>query len=402
MPSLDDRFALGSEVVGPPATPAALSEPAASQGAVGLAARFLRVLAVSAVLTLSACASGYEPHPPPADDAPGLMSLVPTTLLIPFVPAAGEEWRWDPVQQEGFEHPVSVELQRRLDQGMTFEDWQWKLLLTRARVIRTRPRWPSEEPLAVSVVIPRWAPYCQLHAQPTIEGGAPVEAGILFGLWCGNHLTALEAEEAYQVVGPVAQDQRQVRFAARLIQGDRSHDNPYRRDDDWENPRTLWSGDLTMPIQIVEGLDEAVTPDRKPTTTEALRRALDIRVGPGSRNNRPTDELYVWVSIDPIDDEAGLRDLSVHVLIDFQHDGEIVDSVPVHVRSDMFNFDLGTRGGWGRVNGLTRRELKKAAASGRWTLRIRGTSDRVLRDFGQSRYWLGEMNVPLANVARSR
>ena len=65
------------------------------------------------------------------------LRLLSTDAVIDGLPPAGTEWRFDPAVGEGFEHPYSLEMRRRVVQG-GLTDEQWRTALLRTGAIRAR------------------------------------------------------------------------------------------------------------------------------------------------------------------------------------------------------------------------------------------------------------------------
>ena len=84
------------------------------------------------ITLLSTAVLAVQPAAPATD-----LRLLSTDAVIDGLPPAGPEWRFDPAVGEGFEHPYSLEMRRRVVQG-GLTDEQWRTALLRTGAIRAR------------------------------------------------------------------------------------------------------------------------------------------------------------------------------------------------------------------------------------------------------------------------
>jgi hypothetical protein len=145
--------------------------------------------------------------------------------------------------------------------------------------------------------------------------------------------------------------------------------------------RVLTVGTISIDVEGVERIEDAIEGSADAPLGRALAQALRFE-------DFPTSPGLVASEIDWPTGLTGSIDIQV------LHRGKPVEVVEL----------FGARGHASlRVLSLPR--LPRGLAAGTeacrdWTLRLQGTSKRVLRDWDATQYWTGEIEVPLADLIR--
>jgi hypothetical protein len=143
----------------------------------------------------------------------------------------------------------------------------------------------------------------------------------------------------------------------------------------------LTVGTISIDLECVELIEDAIKGTADPVLSRAFARALRFE-------DCPTAPCLVASEIDW---PAGLTgSIDVQVL----HRGKLVEAgewFGAHASASPRVFSLP--------------HLPHGLAIGAdscrdWTLRVRGTSKRVLREWDATEYWAGEIEVPLADLIR--
>lgn len=140
-----------------------------------------------------------------------------------------------------------------------------------------------------------------------------------------------------------------------------------------------------LPVQWVERLEDAITPDASEALTGAVRNALELRLleQPTSRRLGVLIERY----------HAG-PGTSFAFTLEFVHDGIVKARAECSPPSYVFGTLL-------PVEGDTE-ALRSAMRSGTagWTVRIRGDGFLALRDWTATSFWAGSYEIPFESLVR--
>lgn len=323
--------------------------------------------------------------------------------LIAALPRAGTEWRNN--DGDGAYAPVCLELAARMA-TTRLTDGQWTQLLKGTRAIVVRDKWPVGEPFAVSMVVPDWLLLAQIRATPDVSGWSTAMAGEPHWMRCGMEAMAAEALASYQRLGEIGIGRRDVTFSVGIERGTaRSlmrapavlHSMP---------SGVVWRGTMRYEIEGVATIDEAVPPADSARLTEAVKDAASA----GVRGFWVDGELQpVWVVA--IDADASefpeLRRVALSVRVELLRDGKVMHDAQIVARQQEWIVESGSLvdgsshfSGWQRFEALPLEMAADAAELARWTARLTGTSEGVLRLWDAEERWGGTVEVSLAELVQ--
>lgn len=326
-------------------------------------------LPTALVLVLALPQDGFVSHPDPR--------TLPLDELIRRLPAVGAEWI--EVDGLGTLHPATAEFRRRVSEGtLALDESQWRHLLFDTDSLRARTRWPAGIPFALHTDQPLWLADGQdlwlTPLEPTF--GQPVR------VWressdCGvGRMIAFEAR-VHQELGTLPAGPLELRFLIQL----RMHGS------EPSASGALLTGELRLPVEIVPTLEDALPPVSSPELDQAVRNALVL--------DRDRDELWLRYRPDPL-----LRGVALALELEFLEKGE----VRARKRASPTDEEVfGSRMVVERLVSLPPALAADAGARKGWSVRVRGTSDGVLRSWSADRYWNGCVELTLEELfARPR
>lgn len=256
---------------------------------------------------------------------------------------------------------VQAELAQRLE-GM--RDWQWRWLL--AGTVLVPRRWTVDEPLPIIVDAPAWMGVERIRVEPRLREAEPIAYGpeLQGAGFLSPGSDRAEFEVSVKVRGP-------------------------------GGSRWVWSGELSRPVRVVAGSEEAFRKRRSPELDEAVRRALRVRVRQ-PMSNAGTSEVYIRVELDRR--SAGIEGVAVGVKIEVLRDGAVwSDWYSVPAENEQRSPVWAWRGGFNWPEGkswVTPDDVELT----RWSVRIRGDRGEALRQFELGEYWDGVLEVPFGGV----
>lgn len=312
--------------------------------------------------------------------------------LIDRLPPAGSEWRRDCVSPEGAEHPASQEMRRRLLAGAELSDDQWRRALLGTGAIRYRHRWPKDESYRLSMTVPRWLDLTQIRLAGHDLHLRPVEAGELFESFSGT-FPMMRARDARAGVpmGPLPEWTTQIDLIVEMERG-KSLFLPWDEQEIVPKPGILWEGTITLPVTVVDSVEEMTTP----LDHDTLRAAVRDAVGAGFRSWADEDQLpFVVIDPDcerfPILKTTGL-DIKVELL---QDDVVIVESWLVASDSDRLALTNSIRSSPTRFYGSANLRIDQGEADPtKWVLRLTGKNDHIQYLWHAENHWSGSLTIP--------
>lgn len=301
-----------------------------------------------------------------------------------------------------------AELARRLKAGVALSSDQWKHLLLDTGVLSVRPRWPVGEPLAVSALGPEWLVHERIVLHPILGGPGLSDIRVeRFIGDCGNAAMAWTDASVHQTLGTLPIGRHRILFRIEVWSpeglDERLRPRPGRP---WfadhcasaerrtaadalvaeRGPRPLSTGELELAVEIVPTLDDAVPPVSTPELDRALAKALSVSfVGKGDERR-----ARLVLDDDPPFERVGL---SLEV--------ELLEGAESRLAFRLLPRDRGfwSGGGFGPDAGLSLPvplALEHDVDSRRtWSLRVRGTSEWILRDWAADCRWSGALELPL-------
>jgi len=309
-------------------------------------------------LALVALVVGAQEEP---KQAPSALTL---DELIARLPRVGEEW--DPGVEPRRLVPLAQEFRERLARGSVLSSAQWLRALRDTGVLSHRARWPVDVPFTVSMRPAGWFDRQVLTLLPR-EPGALAAASVgqaILGRGCAYGWMRMTERARHQELG-------------RLELG------PHRLSFEVDLPRGSSAGTLTLDVEVVATLDEALPPVSSPMLDDAVRRSLaleleDTRVGPQfflRRAPRASDELtHLAIAL-----ELELREAGVGRATTAMREG--VDKVSVPLPAAL---------------------AASPEARAGWSLRVRGVTADVLELWWFERRWGGELELPLEDWLTAR
>lgn len=159
------------------------------------------------------------------------------------------------------------------------------------------------------------------------------------------------------------------------------------------------SGVTSMPIQVTDSIDEAISPVRSGKLDVDVRNAVHVCAGnyDGFRQNG-----NISISMDR-SKHPELDEVALGFLVELLRNGELLESKRVTMGYKTKPFAL-------MYSSQPQSELAADAefhhwpTSGdswnAWSIRIRGDGRAALADWHRDKYWAGEFTVPLVDIAR--
>jgi len=269
------------------------------------------------------------------------------------------------------ERPPSIraedELRERIRMGAVLDLADWETILVEKGYLRWRSHWPKGKPFAVHLFVPELP--VRVILAPGIPGGKLADSS--FGGSPCPVGDPLEWSLGYQELGVLAADQSRVRFDVRpyYVTGTAAA---------LATQRVLSVGTITVDVEQVAQVDEVVAPISNPALDRVLTEGLSIQ----SAAQGP------WIFLSELEWPS---DLACSLEVTLLREGRCIDALELFRR--------------GTVQGLPLKHLPRAIVSGAesskgWSIRLRGTSKRVLMKWNATRYWAGEIEVPLADLTR--
>ena len=325
--------------------------------------------------------------------------------LIDRLPPAGCAGGWD--EKRGFVlDPASGELYRRQSEGERLTDSQWERALLVSQVFRFRMRWPAGVPFAMSVQEPSWttdpsvpAIGAHIEALPRTSGLRSIEGGELIHGGCGLFEEYRRTKTDYQELGTLAPGKHRLEFSVSVESSPTIGGGNLGRSA-WSHEPVAWSGPLSIEVEIVPTLDDAIPPVASTDLDDLVRRSL---------HRFPTSEGGVDDSSILIAFEAGGSDSRVLAETAFSMEIGLYRGTELLRQAWARADELGgfrpcpePRNRWtagavelGPVRDPATAETDPIAGL---VVRVRGVSRDVLRHWGAHGWWNGTVSVPLADL----
>ena len=262
--------------------------------------------------------------------------------------------------------------------GGTLSDEQWRRALLRSRAIEVRERWPVDVRFAVGMEVPRWLPSAvQIRAiadHPELSAAA---AGSLHPSWCGNCSESSLLRGRYQELGMLPPGQHDLAFQVTVERGT-ARRVLLDREADHVPPGILWAGELRFRSEVAGTLEHLVPPVHDDSLDVSVRSLFQFAVFKekwlrvSARHERPPalEGVAISLELDLLEDAAARETRKLFVL------DRPTLSEPAAIL-----------------------ELPEGLLDpGRWSIRVRGVPSGVLRHWRATRYWEGELVIPLADV----
>lgn len=313
----------------------------------------------------------------------GVWNLMPTFVVVEMMPPAG-------IKPEPFpqSHPVELAFWRRHKAG-ALSSRHLDRYCRRAGYVEFPERWPRGVPLTVRSTLS----YTQfdlvlLLRDPNTPGPPLYKMHPLAMVEQWNGLPYFE--RTYQQIGTVDAG------------GVASLDLELARTTGFAvaNSATIWRGTIKQRIELVDTVDEIMTPVSGSEIDAAVSKAIKLRVSIGMFGSDPeSDEgvlLTVFSGLDRTLDPR-LSDVAIGFEVALLREGEVVAVVPFS--ADLFENESEPE--WYRETWLTLRstlisEPEVLHGSRQWSLQVRGVPELAVTAWNYPSYWAGEFEISVA------
>lgn len=342
----------------------------------------------TAILGLLFVASAVAAGAAPKARRDGLMSLVPTSVLVVLSPSLKTPIQSSVAAGQLRGMVLDELMRRRVGENLT--GWQWRYVLENKGVLRVRERWPANLPLAVGFGPPHWLrPWPNIYLSSRLPNGRQIVYGdVKWGI-CGNAALGELQERAWQIIGTLPAGARSVALDVKV------HAPDTRRFGKSE----VWAGEIEMPIRAVATINEAIEPVNTEPLSGLVRQALAVAVHVYENSNGRTGSVALNFDREL---HASLAEIAFGFSVDLIRDGETVGIAAICPASGVpyWGTELVQPDGDGSLTALSEVTLSDPAELSRWTVRIRGDGEMALRDWDRDKYWAGEFTVPLRDVLK--
>jgi hypothetical protein len=336
--------------------------------------------------------------PAPPQTLPQVTDLRLLSLdeLIDQLPPVDQEW--DRADQT--HNPYAAEMKRRIGNGDTLTDDQWKRALTRSQSIVMRSAWLADHPFAVPMQAPSWLPLCEIVLSCTEKHTARLECGSTFRESCGLAASARRQQALTQILGIFPKGRRTLTFNAFIKRGREAFaiDRP--------PAGRVWTGTLAFDVDFVATLDEVLPPLKGDRIDNALRDSigLDIKSGWGQKN-----ETVAIVVVD-IDAAAHPELASAAILpkIELLRGDEVTFTAQtaVSLYDNLRNSNSVYRNPvqlftFVQLRGFDPAIANDPEALSHWKLRVSSCDDYALRMWHANTRWVGRFELPLAQALKT-
>lgn len=319
----------------------------------------------------------------------GVFSVLPTTVLLVLEPYFHEDRYCMPDDTAAFSpvpptSPIAEELARR-DAAATMSPWQWSLYLDRARLVKIRPSWPKDLPVAYAWRTPSWLTgkvtpgvwtsnrFVQFSVMPVVSerfnGG-----GISASRSMRDLLTSFYLEP------PDSTGWSRYRCAGSYYQYDQSGSHQT----DLFSPATG-----RVKVSLVETADDAIQADADASVGEILRKECPALVcfRPETHMGRPAPRFALRTSAYSLPPH-----LAYGLSIEVRRDGQTVVVGSMKNPRERVYFE-----NFAHIE-LSRwmyEDYQVDPTLSRWDVVVRGDARASLRELEKSSYWSGEFVVPV-------
>lgn len=154
----------------------------------------------------------------------------------------------------------------------------------------------------------------------------------------------------------------------------------------------VWRGELTLPIEAVDSLEQAMPSFSVPEVGADLRDSLRVIRREGSDGVRSL-EVSLEVSYDRF---PALRGLAVSVNLQVRNRGEVREEVRITKEGGLDGWY-----GYGKFEHLPAEMADEGFDTTDWELTVTGVPDGVLSIWEADRWWNGSVSMPLAEALRA-
>jgi hypothetical protein len=335
------------------------------------------VLKLIPLFLLVACASQAQ--------EPSLTQLTDQQLAS-RIPRYGQSpWMEEPVSDTSKLDPALAELAKRVEAGDALDVECWRTILIDRGYLRWRTRWPKDVPFAVSFHLPALGADLAVTLTTTEPGWKAATATYRDFESCANCLEGRLAREDYQELGALRSDQERVAFQISVeLPQERSSEEASKR-------RAVRVGTFEIVARPVAGIDDVLEPSGDETLGRTLTEGLYIHA-----SETGDDRDGAWLEADAELPPA----LACSLEVAFVRDGRPGRSSHLVFERDY----VAPVQIWGCCNlpELERRLVLGQEAATGLSLRLRGTSTDVLRNWDATHYWSGEVEIPVAELIKRR
>ncbi len=314
----------------------------------------------------------------PAARAGGWMSLPPNWALRAWVNVA---------PQDVGEPALNELIDRVLDTGMAEGEARAAIDVIVPRVVRLRPRWPKGLPAAVSCdkFTLSSRNLAGTHTATLNLAGMPMLRLSLTPQPMFASAERFWTESAVCLATPArAGDADTVPIQV-------TRPSPWRLESAATKPHTVH-----LPIQLVDSIDEVITPVQSPEIDALVRTHLSPRFFRSNHSERSGVQFRGWRRPDAI------ADLAIGVRVEIIHNGTVLTTARWRDDGNAANTLLPLPAEF-VTSGHTIRDLLAASESdAAWVVRVRADPEMALNDLTRSKYWAGSFDMTLAEFFSRR
>ncbi len=378
------------------------------------------------LLLFSACALALQTPPSQAiaaaqeelripDQEPDLTELSLNDLIERLPTLENEFWfEADDLRV----HPTSLEMDRRLINGVTLSDAQWKRAFDVTGAFRLRSRWPDGNLIPAFMAVPGWLRLSQIRADCPINPFKTLFAGSLElpPMRCGNGYISPREVAQYQVFANLPRGKHTLEFDFVIERGKSTNDYGHVHYwPPWDQERTecppepgvLWSGRLAYDIEIVESIADAIPGVSNEQLDQTIRAG--VRVESHERKVNFKSQPYTFLAVDLCTtDDSQLHSTGISLSIGVLRDGIEQARPSMQVTRDRVRTSRNSKCSGSEfvlydgvsTLGIPSRVLEDAEELDRWSLSITGTTEGLLKMWDAETHWNGTLEIPLAEAVK--
>lgn len=331
--------------------------------------------------------------------------------LIAHLPPVGDEFAFDSATSSWTARP-GVERMQALVAAGELSDAQWERALLRTQVVHWRRSWPKDVAYTIGLESPDWMGLGRITLTPRVAGWRAASVGATAYGWCGNSPEYDRETPLQQVLGPLAPERTKVVFDV-VVERGVGWDAPrdlQRSADSSSGPRAdrrsegakLWRGLVTLPVQLVETVDEVLPPYRSANVDDVLRRAIALELARVARAEETAATLTLGVQEPAAGDLEGT---ALSVVVEFVCDGEVRGGTNLALEAARPSTTGGTVQRWQQravkqafVSFLPSTLITDRAQCVHWSVRVREWPEGALRCWNSRRRWAGDVSIPIAEA----
>lgn len=300
--------------------------------------------------------------------------------------------------------PVAAEMRTRVERGDPLTGEQWTRALLTTGSMKFRSRWPVTDPFVVALRKPSWLPLTRVSFDPRPEGLAPIAMGTEYIQTCGIGMRG-ESAEHVEEVGLLPLGSNRLVFDVTFERGPKAMlfaDLPRLAEQMARPPHppagVFFRGQVAIDVEVLPTAGEVIPPTTSGELDEAVRRALYLA--------RTEDGLETYLVLAPDGlCEPSLLGVALALHVEVAH-GDGVEEIAAlrPILAELAPPDPGDERSIGSLSSCELISIPSALVDSprpsAWSVRIRGTSERVCELLAAERYWAGEIVLSVEELVR--